>query len=187
MIDVAIIENCKNPNVDTVIIRQIIQVESNNNPLAINVNKIGSFTPKTKDEAVNLAKEYIAKGYSVDIGLMQFNSKNLNSTLFLNYSIDDLLDVCKNIKAGSDLFYLAYKSTNQNLSKTQRISKALSIYNTGNEKSGFNNGYVKKYAQFYDLKDYENAKKSNTKLVLEFNEYKLKDNKYIKQQGEIYD
>ncbi|MBK3487542.1 hypothetical protein JF116_09130 [Campylobacter fetus subsp. venerealis] len=57
----------------------------------------------------------------------------------------------------------------------------------GNEKSGFNNGYVKKYAQFYDLKDYGNAKKSNTKVVLEFNEYRLKDNKYIKQQGEIYD
>lgn len=186
MIDVAIIENCKNPNVDTVIIRQIIQVESNNNPLAINVNKIGSFTPKTKDEAINLAKKYISNGYSVDIGLMQFNSNNLNSSFF-SYSIDDLLDACKNIKAGSDLFYLAYESTRQNLSKTQRISKALSIYNTGDEKSGLNNGYVKKYALFYDLKNYENAKKSNTKLALNFNEYRLKDNKYIKKQGEIYD
>lgn len=187
MFDLAIIENCKNPNVSSPIIKQIIQIESNFNEFAINVNKIGSFTPKTKDEAINLAKKYISNGYSVDIGLMQFNSKNLNSKLFSHYSIDDLLDVCKNIKAGSELFYLAYESTNQNLSKTQRISKALSIYNTGNEKSGFNNGYVKKYAQFYDLKDYGNAKKSNTKVVLEFNEYRLKDNKYIKQQGEIYD
>lgn len=187
MFDLAIIENCKNPNVDTAIIRQIIEVESSKNQFAINVNKIGSFTPKTKDEAINLAKKYISNGYSVDIGLMQFNSKNLNSTLFSHYSVDDLLDACKNIKAGSDLFYLAYESTSQNLSKTQRISKALSIYNTGDEKSGLNNGYVKKYALFYDLKNYENAKKSNTKLALNFNEYRLKDNKYIKKQGKIYD
>lgn len=187
MFDLAIIENCKNPNVDTAIIRQIIQVESSNNQLAINVNKIGSFTPKTKDEAINLAKKYISKGYSVDIGLMQFNSKNLNSSLFSHYSVDDLLDVCKNIKAGSDLFYLAYESTNSNLNKNQRISKALSIYNTGNETSGFNNGYVKKYALFYDLINYENAKKSDTKLTLNFNEYSLKNNKYVKVKGEKYD
>lgn len=187
MFDLAIIENCKNPNVDTAIIRQIIEVESTKNQFAINVNKIGSFAPKTKDEAINLAKKYISNGYSVDIGLMQFNSKNLNSTLFSHYSVDDLLDACKNIKAGSDLFYLAYESTNPNLNKFQRITRALSIYNTGDEKSGFNNGYVKKYALFYDLKNYENAKKSNTKLALNFNECRLKDNKYIKKQGEIYD
>ena len=99
MFDLAIIENCKNPNVDTAIIRQIIEVESSKNQFAINVNKIGSFTPKTKDEAINLAKKYISNGYSVDIGLMQFNSKNLNSTLFSHYSVDDLLDSCKNIKS----------------------------------------------------------------------------------------
>lgn len=187
MFDLAIIENCKNPNVDTAIIRQIIEVESTKNQFAINVNKIGSFAPKTKDEAINLAKKYISNGYSVDIGLMQFNSKNLNSTLFSHYSVDDLLDACKNIKAGSDLFYLAYESTNPNLNKFQRITRALSIYNTGNEKSGFNNGYVKKYALFYDLKNYENAKKSNTKLTLNFNKYLLKNDKYFKIQGENYD
>ncbi len=177
----------KNPNVDTAIIRQIIEVESSKNQFAINVNKIGSFTPKTKDEAINLAKKYISNGYSVDIGLMQFNSKNLNSTLFSHYSVDDLLDACKNIKAGSDLFYLAYESTNPNLNKFQRITRALSIYNTGDEKSGFNNGYVKKYALFYDLQIYENAKKSNTKLTLNFNKYLLKNDKYFKIQGENYD
>lgn len=187
MFDLAIIENCKNPNVSSSIIKQIIQVESNFNEFAINVNRIGSFTPKTKQEAINLAKKYISKGYSVDIGLMQFNSNNLNLALFSHYSVDDLLDICKNIKAGSDLFYLAYESTNSNLNKTQRISKALSIYNTGNEKSGLNNGYVKKYSLFYDLKDYENAKKSNTKLSLNFNNYFLKKDKYTKTQGEMHD
>ena len=86
-----------------------------------------------------------------------------------------------------DLFHLAYESTNPNLNKFQRITRALSIYNTGDEKSGFNNGYVKKYALFYDLQIYENAKKSNTKLTLNFNKYLLKNDKYFKIQGENYD
>ncbi|PHJ03285.1 lytic transglycosylase domain-containing protein [Campylobacter fetus] len=173
MFDLAIIENCKNPNVSSPIIKQIIQIESNFNEFAINVNKIGSFTPKTKDEAINLAKKYISNGYSVDIGLMQFNSKNLNSKLFLHYSIDDLLDVCKNIKAGSDLFYLAYESTDPNLDKNERINKALSVYNTGNQQLGFKNGYVAKF----DIQNSNNieiqkiARQSNTKLSLVFKPY----------------
>ncbi|MCW1701594.1 transglycosylase SLT domain-containing protein [Campylobacter jejuni] len=95
---------------------------------------MGSFIPKTKDEAKTLTQSFINKGYSVDIGLMQFNSNNLKTPTFKNYSIDDLLDPCKNIKAGSDIFYLAYEMTNENLAKEERINQALSIYNTGDLK-----------------------------------------------------
>jgi len=37
------------------------------------------------------------------------------------------------------------------------------------------------------LQIYENAKKSNTKLTLNFNKYLLKNDKYFKIQGENYD
>lgn len=82
MIDVTLIEQCKNPNTETQIIQKIIQVESNNQQFAININKVGSFIPKSKDEAKALAENFTQKGYSVDIGLMQFNSDNLIPYLF---------------------------------------------------------------------------------------------------------
>lgn len=53
MIDIALIEQCKNPNVETQIIQKIIQVESNNQQFAININKVGSFILKNKKEAEN--------------------------------------------------------------------------------------------------------------------------------------
>ncbi|WP_065842951.1 lytic transglycosylase domain-containing protein, partial [Campylobacter fetus] len=137
----SLIEQCKNQNVDTSIIEQIIKVESNYQQYAINVNKIGSFTFKTKQEAKALADFYISKGYSVDIGLMQFNSSNLKQ---FSYNVEDMLEPCSNIKAGSDLFYLAYENTDSNLNKSERISQALSTYNTGNITFGFKNGYVAK-------------------------------------------
>ncbi|QMS69542.1 lytic transglycosylase domain-containing protein (plasmid) [Campylobacter fetus] len=164
------IDQCKNQNVDTEIIKQIIEVESKYQQFAINVNKVGSFTLKTKKEAKALADFYIKQGYSVDIGLMQFNSSNLKE---FSYSIDEILEPCNNIKAGSDIFYLAYESTNPNLDKNERINKALSVYNTGNQQLGFKNGYVAKF----DIQNSNNieiqkiARQSNTKLSLVFKPY----------------
>ncbi|EAI7269715.1 TPA: lytic transglycosylase domain-containing protein [Campylobacter jejuni] len=177
MIDIALIEQCKNPNVDTQIIQKIIQVESNNQQYAININKVGSFILKNKKEASTLAKNFIQKGYSVDIGLMQFNSNNLKSSMFSNYNIDDLLDICKNIKAGSDIFYLAYETTNENLTKEERINQALSIYNTGNLNDGFNNGYVAKYNDYSFNPLLEKAKKSQTRITLEYKPFNLQTQK----------
>ncbi|EAK6753174.1 lytic transglycosylase [Campylobacter coli] len=179
MIDIALIEQCKNPNVETQIIQKIIQIESNNQQFAININKIGSFIPKTKDEAKTLTQSFINKGYSVDIGLMQFNSNNLKTPTFKNYSIDDLLDPCKNIKAGSDIFYLAYEMTNENLAKEERINQALSIYNTGDLKKGFSNGYVAKYDSTAKTIDdlEEKARKSDTRIKITYNLFNLQTQK----------
>ncbi|WP_251148846.1 lytic transglycosylase domain-containing protein [Campylobacter fetus] len=169
-INLSMIDQCKNQNVDTEIIKQIIEVESKYQQFAINVNKVGSFTLKTKKEAKALADFYIKQGYSVDIGLMQFNSSNLKE---FSYSIDEILEPCNNIKAGSDIFYLAYESTNPNLDKNERINKALSVYNTGNQQLGFKNGYVAKF----DIQNSNNieiqkiARQSNTKLSLVFKPY----------------
>ena len=161
MIDAAFIDACKNPNVDTSVIQAIIRVESGYNELAINVNGIGSFKPKN----------------------------NLQSPLFASYSIDDLLDSCKNIKAGSDIFYLAYESTAKGLSEEERLTQALSIYNTGNKEFGFKNGYVDKYAssdmvavQYTNLLN--DAKKSNTKISLSMSLYEIKNNRYIRKEDE---
>jgi len=179
MIDMALIDMCKNPNVDSNIIQQIIRVESSFQKFVVNVNKLDSFVLKTPEEAEKTAKEYIEKGYSVDMGLMQFNSKNLRLPIFSHLSVNDLFDPCKNIKAGSDVFFLAYESTNKNLSKEERINKALSIYNTGNQDLGFKNGYVAKYSSLPILISslVEKARKSDTKINLSYNLFNLESKK----------
>lgn len=184
MIDLMMIDSCKNPNVDTAVIQQIIQVESSHNPLILHVNKVGMVQEKTKQKAKEQAQFYISQGYNVDIGLMQINSNNLNSPLFKHYNLEDMFDSCKNIKVGSDIFYLAYEKTNQNLPKEERMKKALSIYNTGNENYGFKNGYVEKYSSFFNkLPNISKlAKQSQTKVKLDFNLYSLQNNKYFKSK-----
>lgn len=125
-------------------IEQIIRVESSGNPLAIHVNK-GKLDrkPISADEAVDLAESYIQKGYSVDLGLMQVNSKNV---VRLGYSIKDMFEPCKNIAAGARVlseFYESAKAKNEN--EQTALLWALSAYNTGNFTDGFVNGYVARY------------------------------------------
>lgn len=183
MIDVTLIEQCKNPNTETQIIQKIIQVESNNQQFAININKVGSFIPKSKDEAKALAENFTQKGYSVDIGLMQFNSDNLKSPTFSNYNIEDLLDACKNIKAGSDVFYLAYEMTDEKLDKEERINQALSIYNTGDLKKGFSNGYVARYNHSTPtISLLEKARRSQTRVEIKFQPFNLQTWKEIQNE-----
>lgn len=174
MIDMALIEQCKNPNVESVVIQRIIKVESNAQPFAINVNKVGSFVLKSKQEATKIAKGFIKLGYSLDLGLMQFNSKNLKKEIYSHFSVEDMFDECKNIRAGSDLFYRAYKSTNKSLSHKERIDKALSIYNTGNVRHGFKNGYVAKFKAKKALDLAIAAKRSGTRVKLNYSSVKFK-------------
>lgn len=162
---IALINQCKNPNVETQIIQKIIEVESQNRQLVINVNKVGTFNFKNKQEAITTTQSFINQGYSVDIGLMQFNSQHLKKPLFSHYSIADLFEPCNNIKAGSDIFYLAFEDTNPNLNKNKRLQQALSIYNTGNKQLGLKNGYVAKYFKHKSPLAQE-ARQSSTKVEL---------------------
>lgn len=187
MIDLAFIDQCKNPNVDIEIVQQIIKIESNSQPFTVNVNKDGksfiSFVSKTKEEALKSAQNYINGGLSVDIGLMQINSNNLSLKIFNDLTLEDLFDPCKNIKAGSDIFYLAYENTDKNLSQEERKNIALSVYNTGDKTRGFKNGYVSKYINnpqvitLANLSLEEEARKSNTKIDISYSLFNLDNSK----------
>ena len=67
-------------NVAPITLQAVIEVESDGNPLALHVNGIEA-QPVASDvaQAVQLAESYIAHGYSVDLGLMQVNSRNLRA------------------------------------------------------------------------------------------------------------
>ncbi|RBQ32277.1 lytic transglycosylase [Arcobacter sp. FW59] len=156
MIDTLFIEQCKNPTVPTAIVRMIVQEESTKNPYAVNVNKDGksfiSFIPKTKDEAVKIAQNYINAGFSVDVGYMQLNSDNFKQ---LNTTLENALDPCKNLYFASSVFYNFYKDTSKNDNIIERVKKSLSAYNTGSYEKGFDNGYVAKYDKYFEEKYYK--------------------------------
>jgi len=143
MIDIEFIMLCA-PNVAPQIIQQIIQVESRGDPLAINVNGARlERKPTDAADAAKIARDYIAKGYSVDLGLMQVNSRNLPS---LGYRVEDMFEPCKNIAAGARILTAFYVSALPKYPDEQSaLRAALSAYNTGNFELGFTNGYLAKF------------------------------------------
>jgi type IV secretion system protein VirB1 len=132
------------PSVAPITIREIIRVESAGNPLAITVN--GGSLPRAAVDAVDaakLAQAAIDAGRSVDLGLMQVNSRNLPE---LGYTVEQMFDPCTNIQAGAAILTASYTKAAQRLGDGQvSLRAALSAYNTGNFEGGFRNGYVAKY------------------------------------------
>ena len=132
------------PEVGRTTIAAIIQAESKGNPLAIGLNGDNRLARQPRDlaEAVRWARWFVARGYSVDIGLMQVNAKNMAR---LGVSIERAFDPCVNIRAGSLVLREFYQTArNAHGSTEMALHAALSAYNTGSLTKGFSNGYVKK-------------------------------------------
>jgi len=132
-------------NVAPATLEAVISVESGGNPLALNVNHLEGPQPhaSTPDEAARLARQYVAAGYSVDIGLMQINSRNLAA---LGDTVEQALDPCTNIRGGATILTANYVEASQRFTPGQpALEAALSAYNTGTFWRGFENGYVAKY------------------------------------------
>jgi type IV secretion system protein VirB1 len=132
-------------NVAPVTLAAVIRVESTGNPLALHVNGLVGPQPHptTVVDAVNLAERAIRLGYTVDLGLMQVNSRNLAA---LGYSIRQILDPCTNIRGGASILTADYAGATRSRGEGQAaLAAALSAYNTGDFDRGFSNGYVGKY------------------------------------------
>ncbi len=111
------------PGVAPETLAAVARAESGFDTLAINVNGPGGgrVRPASAGEAVARARALMAAGRSVDLGLMQVNSRNLD---WLGLSIEDAFDPCRSVAAGA------------------RVLTAFSGYNTGSPRRGFANGYV---------------------------------------------
>jgi type IV secretion system protein VirB1 len=130
------------PNVAPTTLNAIIQVESGGNPLALHVNGTDQQPPPARDpaEAARMAESYVGKGYSVDVGLMQVNTRNLAAT---GHSIQQALDPCTNILHGSTILSADYaRASRTRGDDPYALLSALSAYNTGDFHRGFDNGYV---------------------------------------------
>jgi type IV secretion system protein VirB1 len=133
------------PNVAPATLEAVISVESGGNPFAVHINGLHQQLPSPRDvkEAAKIAEQYIARGYSVDLGLMQVNSRNLS---VLGVTIEQVLDPCTNIRSGSKILTADYAEAARTRGEGQlALEAALSAYNTGDFYRGFVNGYVARY------------------------------------------
>ena len=128
------------PGVDPATTAAIIHVESGGNSLAIHDNTTGNiYRPLNKTEAIVTSARLLRAGHSVDLGLMQINSKHITAYRVIDPTITlaDLFDPCENITAGTRIladFYRRY----YRLSAAPHVTllKALSGYNTGSPYTG---------------------------------------------------
>jgi type IV secretion system protein VirB1 len=111
------------PNVAPETLAALARAESGLRTFAIGINGPGSgaLVPTTRGEAIERAHALLRAGRSVDLGLMQINSRNLG---WLGLSVEDAFDPCRNVAAGA------------------RVLTSFSGYNTGHPQRGFTNGYV---------------------------------------------
>lgn len=122
MLALALLAICA-PLVDPVTIAAVVQNESGGNPLAMHDNTSGrSYSPGSVGDAVELAKRLIADGHSVDLGLAQINSKNLQ---WIGMTVEQSFDACSNLQASQQVLVDAYKRAGGDLKGT------LQIYNSG--------------------------------------------------------
>ncbi len=103
------------------------------------------FEGRDLEQTAGTAEALIAAGHSVDIGLMQINSRNL---AFLGLSVAEVLDPCGNVAAGGRVLTGAYAVASRRLGPgAEALRIALSRYNTGDDQAGLQNGYVGRVEQ----------------------------------------
>lgn len=130
------------PSVAPETLLSIVHTESRFNSLAIGVNSPGVRQPRpaTKAQAIAAARSLIRQGYNIDLGLGQINSANLG---WLGLSVEDAFEPCHNLAAAARVLTTNYQSVARFApSPEHAIATALSLYNTGDRRRGFRNGYV---------------------------------------------
>lgn len=119
------------------VMQHVARVESSLNPYAIGVVD-GRLVrqPRSLPEAISTARMLEDQGYNFSVGIAQVNRHNLKK-----YGLDSYeaaFNVCRNVRAGSQILAECYGRADNDL------GKALSCYYSGNFTTGFRHGYVQK-------------------------------------------
>jgi type IV secretion system protein VirB1 len=78
--------------------------------------------------------------YTVSVGLMQVN---VETALQFHLKPDQLLDSCTNLRVGTAILIRLYTESAREMGEGfSALDVALSLYNTGDPGTGFQNGYV---------------------------------------------
>ena len=144
MIEFALLAACLEHGTDHELIRAIAKQESYGAPNAFYINKweLDQFKNLSLDEAILVSEKMVEQGYTVDVGLMGINSRNLKR---FGVSITEAFDPCTNINLGEQILVENLKhAKSKGHEGHEAIKVALSMYNTGSVHRGFKNGYVDK-------------------------------------------
>ncbi|MEW5687704.1 MAG: lytic transglycosylase domain-containing protein [Pseudomonadota bacterium] len=120
----------------------VARAESGLNPWAIGVNGAAAQRPKPNSagEAAALARDLIARGRDIDLGLAQINVRNLRR---LGLSVEAAFDPCANLAASARVLRDGYaRGRGAHGPGQAALRVAFSVYNTGDLQRGFRNGYV---------------------------------------------
>lgn len=130
------------PAVPEWILHAVARTESDLRPWMLHDNTtLASYSPASLVAAEAAATAWIAEGHSVDLGLMQINSRNLPA---LGMTPRAALDPCASLAAGAAVLRAAYGGGTIGAGQQAALLMALSIYNTGSPLKGIMNGYVRK-------------------------------------------
>ena len=129
------------PGVAPSTIAAVVHTESKGYQFALNVNGVARqpVRPTSAGAAAQVARAYISRGYSVDLGLGQINSRNMAA---LGLSWATVFDPCTNISAAGNVLAGNYRRVSRGRLPQEALRVALSMYNTGSQTRGFRNGYV---------------------------------------------
>jgi len=130
------------PGISPTILLAVAKTESGLDTLTLHDNTTGvSDHAPTAEAAGAEAEAWIARGDSVDLGLMQVNSANLAS---LGMAVPAAFDACASLAAGAAILQAAYGGGQTTAEQQVALLMALSRYNTGSPFKGILNGYARK-------------------------------------------
>lgn len=128
------------PGIQLATLRSVAAVESNFEPWAVRDNNAHQVNrPVSLSAAEAFAQDRIRRGHSVDLGLMQINSRNLAP---LRMDLRAAFDPCRSLQAAGQILFAAYTADTAAAERQAATLIALSRYNTGQSLAGIVNGYV---------------------------------------------
>jgi type IV secretion system protein VirB1 len=129
------------PSVSTDTVKAVAETESGLDPYALHDNTTGVIEkPSNQDQAFDDARAWIDRGDSVDVGLMQINSRNFSA---LGLTARTALDPCTSMAGGAAVLQAAYGGGKTSADQQAALLMALSRYNTGTPFRGIMNGYAR--------------------------------------------
>ncbi len=134
-----LVQSCA-PSVDVATLGAVAKVESDFEAWALHDNTTGqSEDAASLTQAETDAGQWISRGDSVDVGLMQINSANFSA---LGLTVESALDPCASLAAGAAILRAAYGGGETPAEQQVALLIALSRYNTGSPLRGIMNGYA---------------------------------------------
>ena len=133
------------PGVHPATAHALVSAESSLNPHAIGV--VGGRLerqPRTAREALTTARKLQHDGWNFSIGLAQIN---LHSLPRLGLDVERAFDPCSNLRSMQTVLGECFDRAQSKAGDAQSaLRSALSCYYSGNFKTGFDHGYVRRVA-----------------------------------------